>query len=107
MFYCASTDSANSCPKTEPRNKGVSPYIPLQAGYRSKKQDLIHIWLYLILLATLCYCYVTFPFLVLRDLSRVQISQVFSLCYVIPTSLLLFQDSGLVCFFLMLLPATE
>jgi hypothetical protein len=34
-------------------NKGVSLYIPLQAGYRSKKQGLIHIWLYLILLATL------------------------------------------------------
>jgi hypothetical protein len=34
-------------------NKGVSPYIPLQAGYRSKEQVLIHIWLYLILLATL------------------------------------------------------
>jgi hypothetical protein len=33
-----------------PKDKGVSPYIPLQAGYRSKKQGLIHMWLYLILL---------------------------------------------------------
>jgi hypothetical protein len=39
--------------RLSPKNKGVSPYIPLQAGYRSKKQGLIHIWLYLILLATL------------------------------------------------------
>jgi hypothetical protein len=31
------------------KNKEVSPYIPLQAGYRSKKQDLTHIWLYAIL----------------------------------------------------------
>jgi hypothetical protein len=39
--------------RLSPENKGVSPYIPLQASYRSKKQGLIHIWLYLILLATL------------------------------------------------------
>jgi hypothetical protein len=39
--------------RLSPENKGVSLYIPLQGGYRSKKQDLIHIWLYLILLATL------------------------------------------------------
>jgi hypothetical protein len=25
-----------------PESKGVSPYIPLQAGYRSKKQGLTH-----------------------------------------------------------------
>jgi hypothetical protein len=43
-----------------PKDNGVSPYIPLQAGYRSKKQGLIHIWLYTILLATLPLCYVTF-----------------------------------------------
>jgi hypothetical protein len=48
----------------------------------------------------------TFPSLVLCDLPHVQISQVLSLCYAIPTSLLLSQDSGLVCFFLILLPAT-
>jgi hypothetical protein len=39
--------------RLSPQNKGVSPYIPLQAGYRSKKQGLVHIWLYLILLPTL------------------------------------------------------
>jgi hypothetical protein len=40
--------------RLSPRTKGsLLPYIPLQAGYRSKKQGIIHIWLYLILLATL------------------------------------------------------
>jgi hypothetical protein len=43
--------------------------------------------------------------LVLCDLPHVQISQVLSLCYTIPTSLLLSQDSGLDCFLLILLPA--
>jgi hypothetical protein len=54
----------------------------------------------------LSYYYVTFPSLVLRDFTHIQISQVLSLCYAIPTSLLLSQDSGLVCFLLILLPAT-
>jgi hypothetical protein len=31
--------------RLSPKNKEVSPYIPLQAGYRSKTQGLIHIWL--------------------------------------------------------------
>jgi hypothetical protein len=92
--------------RLSPENKVVSPYIPLQAGYRSKKQGLIHIWLYLILLATVSQCYVTFPSLVLCDLPHVQISQVLSLCYAISTSLLLSQDSGLDCFLLILLPVT-
>jgi hypothetical protein len=35
--------------KLSPENKEVSPYIPLQAGYISKKRGLIHIWLYTIL----------------------------------------------------------
>jgi hypothetical protein len=29
--------------RLSPMNKGVSPYIPLQAGYISKQQGLIHI----------------------------------------------------------------
>jgi hypothetical protein len=87
-------------------NKGVSPYIPLQAGYRCKKQGQIHIWLYLIFwLFTLVLCDSPLP--VLCDLPHVQISQVLSLCYAIPTSLLLSQDSGLDCFLLILLPATS
>jgi hypothetical protein len=45
------------------------------------------------------HAYVTFlMFMFLRFLS---------LCYAIPTSLLLSQDSGLVCFLLILLPAAE
>jgi hypothetical protein len=40
-------------PKAEPENKGALPYIPLQAGYRSKKQALTHIWLQATLLAAL------------------------------------------------------
>jgi hypothetical protein len=92
--------------RLSPKNKEVSPYVPLQAGYRSKKQGLIHIWLYLILLANLPKCYVTFPSLVLCDLPHVQISQVLSFCYAIPTSLLISQDSGLDCSLLILLPAT-
>jgi hypothetical protein len=88
--------------RLSPQNKGSHL---MQAGYRSKKQGLIHVGLYLILLATLPWCYGTFPSLVLPDLPRVQISQVLSLlCR--PYSLLLCQDSGLVCFLLILLPAT-
>jgi hypothetical protein len=49
----------------------------------------------------------TFPSLVLYDLPHVQISQVLFLCYAIPISPLLSQDSGLVCFLLILLSATE
>jgi hypothetical protein len=41
-------------------NKGVSPYIPLQAGYRSKKQGLTHIWLHGNYWLLHPQCYVTF-----------------------------------------------
>jgi hypothetical protein len=34
-----------------PENKGVSPYIPLQAGYRNKKQSPTHLWLHVTSLA--------------------------------------------------------
>jgi hypothetical protein len=92
--------------RLSPKNKGVSPYIPLQTGYRSKKQGLIHKWLYFIFWLLYPSAMVTFPSLVLHDLPHVQIPQVLSLCYAIPTSLLIFQDSGLVCFFLILFPAS-
>jgi hypothetical protein len=39
--------------RLSPKNKGVSPYIPLQVGYRSKNQGLTNIWLNATLLATL------------------------------------------------------
>jgi hypothetical protein len=40
--------------RLSPENKGVSPYIPLQAGYRGneikkQQQRLAHIWLHAIL----------------------------------------------------------
>jgi hypothetical protein len=52
-FFVPAQTQRTHVQRLSPENKGVSPYIPLQAGYRSKKQDLIHIWLCLILLATL------------------------------------------------------
>jgi hypothetical protein len=39
--------------RLSPENKGVSSYIPLQAGYRNKQQGLTHIWLHVTLFATL------------------------------------------------------
>jgi hypothetical protein len=42
-----------SVQRLSPKNKGVSPYIPLQAGYRGKRQGLTHMWLHVSLLATL------------------------------------------------------
>jgi hypothetical protein len=41
--------------RLSPKNKGFSPYLPLQTDYRGnriKKQGLTHIWLYANLLAT-------------------------------------------------------
>jgi hypothetical protein len=37
--------------RLSPENRGVSPYLSLQAGYRSKKQSLIHMWLHVTSLA--------------------------------------------------------
>jgi hypothetical protein len=47
-----------------------------------------------------------FPSPVLHDPLHVQISQVLSVCHAIPSLLLLYQNSGMVCFLLALLPAT-
>jgi hypothetical protein len=47
--------------RLSPENKVVSPYIPLQTVYRSKKQSSTHIWLHVISLAiSFPWCYVTF-----------------------------------------------
>jgi hypothetical protein len=60
-FYYAGTDSEDLCPRLSPENKEVSPYIPLQAGYRSKRQSSIHIWLHVTSLdISFPQCYVTF-----------------------------------------------
>jgi hypothetical protein len=59
--YCASTDPVDLCPKLNPKNKEVSTYVPLQAGYRSKRQSSTHLWLHVTSLAILFpQCYVTF-----------------------------------------------
>jgi hypothetical protein len=53
----------DSCPKAEPQEQGVSPYVPLQAGFRGKKQSLTHILLHVTLLAiSYPQYYVTFMF---------------------------------------------
>jgi hypothetical protein len=54
-IYCDGTDSADSCPKAEPQEQKHirwEPYMPLQAGYRSKEQGLTHIWLHATILST-------------------------------------------------------
>jgi hypothetical protein len=49
--------------RLSPENKGVSPCIPLQAAYRSKKQSSTHLWLHVTSLAILfSQCYVMFMF---------------------------------------------
>jgi hypothetical protein len=53
--------------RLSPENKGVSPYVPLQADYRSKKQSSNHIWLHVTSLAiSFPQCYVTFMFQFLK-----------------------------------------
>jgi hypothetical protein len=49
--YCASTDPADLWTKAELQEQRVSPYMPLQAGYRSKNQSSTHIWLHVTSLA--------------------------------------------------------
>jgi hypothetical protein len=105
MFYCASTDSVDSCPKAEPREqRGLTLYTLASRLQKQKARSNP----YMVIFNFIGYFILVLRVspLVLHDLSHVQISQVFSLCYAIPTSLLS-QDSGLVCFFLILLPATK
>jgi hypothetical protein len=98
MFFCASIDLIDSYPKAKPENQGVSCYIPLQAGYRSKKQGVSYIWLHANIQATSLSCYVTFS--MFRFLK-------FYLHYAIPSSQLLYQNTGLSVSLLVLLPATR
>jgi hypothetical protein len=81
-----------------PKNKGVSPYTPLQAGYRSKKQSSAHLWLHVTSLSISFFqCYVTsscFSFLSFISL----------LCYPSPASL---SEHSLSVSLLVLLPATS
>jgi hypothetical protein len=84
--------------RLSPENKGVSPYIPLQAGYRSKKQSLTHIWLHMTLLViSFLQCYMTF--LMFQFFKFISL-----LCH--PFPLLHYQNTNLSVSFLVLLPAT-
>jgi hypothetical protein len=60
IYLHVSSSSAIHIQRLSPENKGVSPYTALQAGFRSKKQGLTHLWLHATLLATSPQCYVTF-----------------------------------------------
>jgi hypothetical protein len=51
MFIVLAQTQQTRVQRLSPKNKGVSSYIPLQAGYRSKKQSLTHIWLHVTSLA--------------------------------------------------------
>jgi hypothetical protein len=106
MFYCASTDSVDSCPKAEPwEQRGLTLYT--LAGRLQKQKARSNPYMVIFnFIGCFILCYMTFPSLVLHDLHHVQICQVLSLCYAIPTSLLLSLDSGLVCFLLILFSAT-
>jgi hypothetical protein len=61
MFIVLTQTQRTHVHRLSPQNKGVSPHIPLQAGYRSKKQSSTHIGLHVTSLAiSFPQCYVTF-----------------------------------------------
>jgi hypothetical protein len=63
MFIVSAQTQQTRVQRLSPENKGVSPYVPLQAGYRSKKQSSTHLWLHVISLAiSFPQCYMTFMF---------------------------------------------
>jgi hypothetical protein len=63
MFIVPAQTQRTRVQRLSLENKGVSPYIPLQAGYRSKKQSSTHIWLHVTSLAiSFLLCCVTFMF---------------------------------------------
>jgi hypothetical protein len=77
--------------RLSPENQEVSynNYIPLQAGYRSKKQSSTHIWLHVTLLAVLFpQSYVIFFVLIFK---------VLSLCFAFPSPCLIIRMQP-VCF---------
>jgi hypothetical protein len=61
MFIVPAQTQWTRVQRLSPEKKGVSSYIPLQAGYRSKKQSTTHIRLHVTPLAiSFPQCYVTF-----------------------------------------------
>jgi hypothetical protein len=105
MFYYADTDSADSCPKGKPQERrGLTLYTFASRLEKQKARSNPYVVMY----NSIGYFTLELrnfsPSPVLHDHLHVQISQILSLCYAIPTSLLLYQNSGLVCFLLILLP---
>jgi hypothetical protein len=92
--------------RLSPKNKGVSPYIPCKqvAEQKARSNPCIIIYNFIGYFTLVLH---DFPLPVLHDLLHVQIPQVLSFCNAIPTSLLLYQNSGLVCFLLVLLPLLQ
>jgi hypothetical protein len=94
------------CPKAEPwEQRGLTLYT-LAIRLQKEKARFNPYMVIFKFIGYFILVLLTFPSLVLCDLPYLQISQVLSLCCAIPTSLLLSQFSGLVCFLLILLPAT-
>jgi hypothetical protein len=86
-----------SAQRLSPENKGLSPYVPLQARYRGNKIEKQGFYASASALLPL----------VLHDLLHVWILLVLSLCCAIPSPLLLYQNTGLSVSLLVLLPATS
>jgi hypothetical protein len=106
MFYCASTDSVDSCPKAEPQEqRGLTRYT-LASGLQKQKARSNPYMVIFNFIGYFTLVLLDFPLPGAHDHPHVQISQVLSLCCAIPTSLLLSQDSGLNYFVLILFPAT-
>jgi hypothetical protein len=94
-FFTTSTDSVDSCQKTEPREQRSLTLYTLASRLQKQKARSNP---YMVI-----FNFIGYFILMLHDFSHVQISQVLSLCYAVLTSLLLSQDSGIVCFLLILL----
>jgi hypothetical protein len=90
MFYCASTDSADSWPKAETREQTGLTLCTLASRLQKQKAGSNQ---YMVIFNFIDYFILVlhdfFPSPVLHDLPHVQIPQVLCLCYAIPTSLIL------------------
>jgi hypothetical protein len=94
--------------RLSPENKGVSPYISLQAGHRSKKQGLKcgYMQSYRLFYLTAMWLSLFSPTLCYVSFSMFGFIRFFSLCYAIPTSLQPYQNTSLCVCLLVLLPTT-
>jgi hypothetical protein len=84
--------------RLSPENKGALHYIPLQAGYRSKKQGLTHMWLHTTIVYMQPYPQCSVTFFMFRFFKFYLPAMPFpSPCYIIRTQtcLLLFWPSSL------------